>query len=507
MIINDEMLVSYIGAENFKISSLLTAEEKELLHNLLMEMSLQFGVATALSDPDGSPVLEYFNFTELCREHIRGSSEGLRRCKLEAKKRGQQAAESGEPLVYSCHAGIIDFTAPIILLGHRIGNISGGQLFPSRPDEETIRRFDQYFDEIGVADKNRALESIQCLYYKDTSDMARIASIYFRIGKLLSNYFHFQAEYGFWKGSLLKLNEELEQRVKLRTEQLEEKMNQLKNTQMRLIQQEKLAGIGQLAAGVAHEVNNPLGFVISNLSTLDKYVKKFTEMLTLYNELKELAAIGDQQGLRLHLDQLEKVATQKKIEFMKDDASDLLKETQDGLLRIAGIVKSLRVFSRVDASEDLEDFDLNDNIENTLLVVLSEYQDVAEIEKHLAEVPKLRCIGSEFNQVLLGMIVNSAQAIRDSNLDRKGTIKIFTAAEDGFITVQVEDDGCGMNEQVANRMFEPFFTTRPPGKHSGLGMSFAHDIVVNKLHGSIDVQTTVDVGTRITIRLPAETAL
>lgn len=506
MEIQAEQLISYIGEKNLKISCLITAAEKELLQKLLGDMSDLFGVATALSDPDGTPVLEYCNFTELCQKHIRGSEEGLRRCKQEAFKRGKVAEESGEPQVYKCHAGIVDFTSPIILLNRRIGNISGGQLFVNKPDDEMRAHFEKYLDEIGVKDKAGAMQSLELQYIKDKPNISKVAAVYFRIGKLLSNYFHFQAEYGFWKDSLLKMNEELEQRVSLRTIQLEEKMTELKNTQMRLIQQEKLAGIGQLAAGVAHEVNNPLGFIISNLGTLDKYVNKFTEMLTAYQELKDIATIGNHQNLMTQIDQIEKIATQKKLDFIKGDAGELLKETQSGLIRIAEIVQSLRVFSRVDASSDLEDYDLNAGVENTLLIALNDYQDYADVEKKLGDIPLFKCAGNEVNQVLLGIIVNAAQAIKDKKQGVKGTISISTYCDNDFIFFEVKDNGVGMSAQVVNRVFEPFFTTKPPGKNTGLGLSVAHDIVVNKMKGEILVESEEGDCSKIVVKFPISTA-
>ncbi len=502
MEIREEQLITHIGEDNLKISKLITTEEKDLLQKLLLEMSDNYGVATTLSDPDGTPVFDYCNFTELCRTHIRGCEEGLRRCKLEAAKRGRTAEESGEPIVYECHAGIVDFTAPIMLMGRRIGNIAGGQILSRDLNADEIARFSRYFEEIGVKDKEAALKSLEHSHAKDWSTISQIASIYFKIGKLLSNYFHFQAEYGFWKDSLLRLNEELEQRVVLRTTQLEQKMNELKITQMRLIQQEKLAGIGQLAAGVAHEVNNPLGFIISNLNMLDKYVNKFTEMLTAYQNLKSIAEIGDRQHLLLHLDQIEKIATQKKLDFIKGDASELLRETHHGLLRIAEIVQSLRVFSRVDSSSEQEDYDLNEGIENALIIAQNEYKDIAGIEKSFGDIPRFRCAGSEVNQVLLGIIINAAQAIREKLPEGSGLISIVTSCENDRICCAISDNGCGISEEIRNRIFEPFFTTKPPGKNTGLGLSLAHDAVVNKLKGEIGVESVIGKGTTVTICFP-----
>ena len=230
-------LIAYIEESNFKISHLISAEEKRILQELIAEISAEFDIATTLSDPDGNPVFPYCNFTELCQTHIRGSEEGLKRCKQEASKQGQLSEERGEPVVYQCHAGIIDFTAPIMLMDRRIGNVSGGQVWTEKPDAAAISRLENYFDEIGVQDKRQALSSIQSQKVNDADKIRRLASIYHNIGKLLSNYFHFQAEYGYWKKSLLSLNAELENRIRQRTQLLEETVQNLNSAQQLLKKQ------------------------------------------------------------------------------------------------------------------------------------------------------------------------------------------------------------------------------------------------------------------------------
>lgn len=227
-------LVAHIEEKNLKISHLISPEEKQILQALIEEISAEFDIATTLSDPDGSPVFPYCNFTELCQQHIRGSAEGLKRCKLEASKQGQLSEERGEPIVYQCHAGIIDFTAPIMLLNRRIGNVSGGQVWTERPDAVAIERLNRYFDEIGVQDKTAALAAIASQKVNDPEKIRRLAAIYHNIGKLLSNYFHFQAEYGYWKKSLLSLNAQLEERIRQRTKLLEETVQDLNLAQQLL---------------------------------------------------------------------------------------------------------------------------------------------------------------------------------------------------------------------------------------------------------------------------------
>lgn len=499
--INDQ-LINYIGEDRMRISCLITPDEKELLQELLDQMSSQFNTSTALSDPDGTPVIRYCHFTELCQKHIRGCEEGLKRCKHEAALHGKLGEETQKPQVYRCHAGIYDFTSPIILFGRRIGNISGGQSFIQSPDTEMRQHFDRYLDEIGVQDKEKAMQSLDLHQINTPEQLERIATIYFNLGRLLSNFFQFQAEHNYWKDSMIRLNAELEERVALRTIQLEEKVSELKRTQMQMIQQEKLAGIGQLAAGVAHEVNNPLGFIMSNLKTLDKYVAKFTEALNAYQEFKEAALSCNSQNILPHAEHIEQIITQKKLDMIKGDAVELMKETQDGLMRISRIVQSLKVFSRVDATQPNEEYDLNESIATTLLMAQNEYRDQARIELNLADIPRIRANGSEMNQVLLNVIMNAVQAVKDRyQAPEQGIITIATACDAENVYCDISDNGKGMSEEIVKRIFEPFYTTRPPGKGTGLGLSVAND-TVTKLGGKINVESTEGIGTKVRIALP-----
>jgi len=504
MTTHNEQMIAFIGAEKMKVSCLITPAEKELLQELFDLTTEQFNTSMVFSDPDGTPVLRYSHFTDLCLKHIRSCEEGLKRCMLEAEQRGKQSDMSHKPMVYKCHAGIFDFTVPIHLFGRRIGNISGGQSFTKPVDDKLRAHFNRYFDEIGVADKEQALQSIERHQVNSPARLERIAAIYFNIGKLLSNYFQFQAEHNYWQESMAQLNAELEQRVSLRTLQLEEKISELKRTQMQLIQQEKLVGIGQLAAGVAHEINNPLGFIISNLNMLDKYVNKFTEALNAYQKLKNVAMTCNCQDVLPQLEAVEKVLSPKKLAMIEEDAAELLTETRDGLTRIVEIVKGLRVFSRVDEIPQNADYDLNASIATTLLIVQNEYRDHARIELQLREIPHILVNGSEMNQVLLSVLMNAVQAIRERyQTANEGVLTVATSADAQHVFCEITDNGCGIPEQLISRIFEPFFTTKPPGQGTGLGLSTAYD-VVSKAGGDIRVESKVGVGTKFCIVLPLE---
>ena len=246
-----------------------------------------------MSDPDGTPVFPYSNFTELCHEHIRGCEEGLKRCKMEAALQGSLAEKQGRPRVYQCHAGVTDFIAPIMLLNRRIGNISGGQIWAKKPDTETRRRFEQYFDELGVKDKTRAMASLDRQKVNDPNKIKKLASIYHYIGKLFSNYFHFQAEYGYWKKSLLALNAELEQRIRQRTQLLEETVRDLNLAQELLRNQnEELRRHAEIQS-VQTQLLNQLqeAVVITDRDSRIIYWNKTAESLFGYSAVKYSAAI------------------------------------------------------------------------------------------------------------------------------------------------------------------------------------------------------------------------
>jgi hemerythrin-like metal-binding protein len=246
-----------------------------------------------------------------------------------------------------------------------------------------------------------------------------------------------------------------------------------------LLQAEKMASIGQLAAGVAHEINNPIGFVNSNLGTLEHYV---TDLLRL---AEHAAATPAGAALRQEID----------LDFLRTDTPDLVHESQDGLDRVRRIVASLKDFSRVDEAE-WQEADLLAGLESTLNVALHELKYKAELQRELAPLPRVRCIPAQLNQVFLNLLVNAVQAIPEH-----GTITLRSGTEAQRVWIEIADTGCGMDEETQRRIFEPFFTTKPVGTGTGLGMSLTWDII-KKHGGSIDVNSTVGQGTTIRIWLP-----
>jgi two-component system, NtrC family, sensor kinase len=250
---------------------------------------------------------------------------------------------------------------------------------------------------------------------------------------------------------------------------------ELKATQAQLLQSEKMASIGQLAAGVAHEINNPIGYVYANFNTLSGYV----------NDLLA-AALAGPGGATKPVD----------LEFLAEDLPDLLRETRDGLDRVTKIVRDLKDFSRVDTSDDWEWADLVAGLESMLNIVQNEVKYKASVERQLVALPEVLCRPSEINQVFMNLLVNAAQAIPE-----RGVIRLVSGFDDDHVWVEVADTGKGMSAEVRNRIFEPFFTTKPVGQGTGLGLSLSYSIV-QKHHGRIDVTSEQGRGTTFRVTLP-----
>src|SRR5450830_639414 len=268
--------------------------------------------------------------------------------------------------------------------------------------------------------------------------------------------------------------------------------NKLEEAQNQLLQSEKMASIGQLAAGVAHEINNPLGFVSSNIGALGRYSKDLMEvgrsamaLLKIQGHASTDGPWADLTGAFERFD----------FEFLAEDLPNLLSETEDGLNRVKRIVQDLKDFSRVDHDEWAE-ADINQGLDSTLNVVRNEVKYKAEVIKNFAALPRVKCLAAQINQVFMNLIVNAAQAIQE-----KGRIVLQTELRNGWVVVSVSDTGCGMSEDVKNRIFEPFYTTKPVGQGTGLGLSLSYSIV-QKHGGRIEVESSPGAGTRFTVHLP-----
>jgi two-component system NtrC family sensor kinase len=277
--------------------------------------------------------------------------------------------------------------------------------------------------------------------------------------------------------------------IKQFTGELEKAYSDLKSTQAKVVQQEKMASIGQLAAGVAHEINNPMGFISSNLGTLGKYLERLNDFIQAQAELIEMVTDeGASAGLREKRKAL-------KLDYIMEDGRELIKESQDGAERVRTIVKNLKSFSRVDEAE-CKHADINECIVSTINIVWNELKYKASLIKELGDIPLTKCYPQQINQVIMNLLVNAAHAI-----EKSGEITVRTWYENGSINASVTDTGCGMPPEVVNRIFEPFYTTKEVGKGTGLGLSITYDII--KAHkGDITVDSEPGKGTTFTVQLP-----
>jgi two-component system, NtrC family, sensor kinase len=255
-----------------------------------------------------------------------------------------------------------------------------------------------------------------------------------------------------------------------------------------VIMQEKLASIGQLAAGVAHEINNPLGFLKSNREMTKEYVGQLMEAWAeLSAEQRERAA---QITKRLDLD------------FAIENLKRMDEESADGIDRIVRIVSNLKSFARKNVDGEKAPYDMNGGVNSTLVMAANELKYVANVELNLGEVPTINANGNEINQVILNILVNASQAIAEQKRSEKGRIRIATCRRGSGVECVISDDGPGMAPEVMGNIFEPFFTTKESGKGTGLGLSISNDIITGKHGGSLSVESAPGKGATFTIYLP-----
>ena len=270
--------------------------------------------------------------------------------------------------------------------------------------------------------------------------------------------------------------------------ELQKAYEELQKTQSQMLQREKMASVGQLAAGVAHEINNPMGFITGNIGALKKYMKKFVEFIEIQAEM--LASLGAE-------DRVKEAREKLKLDFLIKDINDLLQESTEGARRVTEIVRNLKSFSRLDEAV-VALADINECIETTLKIIRNELKYTTTIHKEYGELPLTLCNAQELNQVFMNILMNAAQAI-----EKQGDITIRTRHESDVIRVSISDNGSGIEPDKLGRIFEPFFTTKVVGKGTGLGLSICYDIV-KKHGGEITVESEVGKGTTFTVGLPVK---
>ncbi len=291
---------------------------------------------------------------------------------------------------------------------------------------------------------------------------------------------------------LIKKNREIEEgrkNIQITLERLGKAYEDLKASQVKILQQEKMASIGHLAAGVAHEINNPMAFIASNLGTLDKYIRRLLDFIQMQEEMFKSLKATDA------IEKLGKKRKELKLDYITHDVKQLITESLDGSERVQKIVQGLNRFSRVDNAE-YKDTDINECIENSIKIVWNELKHKATITKNYGNFPHTKCYPQQLTQVFVNLLINAVQSIK-----KQGEIAINTWSKDGFIWITVSDTGCGISKENQGKIFEPFFTTKEVGKGTGLGLSISYEIM-QRHKGELSFQSEKGKGTTFTIRMP-----
>lgn len=305
-----------------------------------------------------------------------------------------------------------------------------------------------------------------------------------------------------YRRELEELNKTLEHRVEKRTQEILKKNRELENAyedlktaQVALLQSEKMASLGQMAAGVAHEINNPMAFIQGNLRSLGEYMGVFERLLSTYDNVFSAGVENLNTQQRELLATAEEIEKTEDLAFIKEDSKEIIEDSLAGAKRISDIVLGLKSFSRVDQSA-VQCIDINQCLEETLKIADSQIKYTCTVHKNFSALPDLCCNPGKLNQVFLNLIVNASQAIGD-----KGDIFIETRQVADAVAISVRDTGSGIAKENIEKLFDPFFTTKPVGEGTGLGLSISHGIIEEHA-GSINVSSVLGEGTTFTILLP-----
>ena len=290
---------------------------------------------------------------------------------------------------------------------------------------------------------------------------------------------------------ILDQNVILEMKVNERTHALQESNDHLKRTQSQLVSAEKMASLGQLTAGIAHELNNPINFISSSISPLKRDLLDLKKVLDAYRE----ASKDDPLMAEVH-------ALEERIgvDFTMQEVQEILVAMENGTSRTSEIVRGLRTFSRLD-EDDLKEADVNEGLRSTVVVLGPQFRDAVRVEYDLTEMPYVECYPGKLNQLFMNLLNNAAHTVKQRHGSSGGVVRISTRQEEGQVIIRISDNGMGMDESVQSRLFEPFFTTKDVGEGTGLGLSIAQGIV-DKHKGRITVESVVGQGTTFTVSLP-----
>ncbi|MBT5231986.1 MAG: hypothetical protein HOM11_17110 [Methylococcales bacterium] len=278
-------------------------------------------------------------------------------------------------------------------------------------------------------------------------------------------------------------------------EKLKYAHDHLKLTQNQLLQSEKMASLGQIAAGVAHEINNPIGFVISNIETLRDYNQVFTQLITEYTALEENLGEPKNNALKPILEKINKLKEEEDVDFIVGDVEQMVEDCCSGLKRVKDIISDLKQFAHQDDGA-MSLGDIHECIDQSLKIVWNELKYNVNVEKAYGELPKIWFNSGQLSQVFINLFVNASHAIKD-----KGNININTQIDGDMVLIQVKDDGIGVPESLLNKIFDPFFTTKSVGEGTGLGLSVSFGII-EKHGGDINIESVVNEGATFSIHLP-----
>ena len=355
----------------------------------------------------------------------------------------------------------------------------------------------------GVRNMTKAIDSGQfdVARVPDSSD-DEVAEVATAFNSLVDNL---EVEYQrtqSYQNALQGLNRTLELKVKRRTQQVQtqnEELTQinqdLKSTQQKLLQAEKMASVGQLAAGVAHEINNPVGFINSNVTSLKSYLDTYATLSQLVGQLTQAMSTGDEVAQAKVAQELSEFASQQDFSFIDSDIKELIADTEDGLNRVIEIVKNMKSFSRAD-SDTMQMFDVNQCISTTAKMVKEKVEQNASLILELQDLPQTAINVGKINQVITNLIVNAAQAVQAG-----GEVTVKSYPQGNTIVVEVRDNGCGMDNETLRNIFNPFFTTKAEGEGTGLGLSISFEII-QEHKGFIEVDSKQGVGTTFIVSLP-----
>jgi signal transduction histidine kinase len=304
-----------------------------------------------------------------------------------------------------------------------------------------------------------------------------------------------------------KMLKEMFERIKKQNKELKELNQILKDTQFQMLQKEKLAAVGGLAAGVAHEINNPLAYLGSNLETLSNFVSKIQvvdqEYRSFIEKLDSNKLCSEKDIVNKYILNIKELEKNFKIDFVISEIGEIINDSKDGINRVSKIVQSLQNFAKTGFEDKVGLYDLNMIIDESILLLNSDLKNVGTIEKRYGLTPLMLCDKSQIGQAILSLITNSLQAIKgQKRVD--GEIIIETFQEGNMICCRICDDGPGIDENIKNKIFNPFFTTKEVGSAMGVGLSISYDIIVKKYNGEFMFESILGKKTIFTIKLPMQ---